>query len=491
MTRTHRRSILAGTALATMALTLNGLGVAAQDASPAASGAATPAATVGLPATPTGYAELDKALDGTKPYNGAKVNIQTQWVAGEGTNFRETLAAFETATGIDVTFDEIGSSHETVLKTRIDGNAPPDLAVLAQPSPIITYGRDGKLIPIGEVLDTERVAAETPSMAHFYLDGDQLWALPYKVDVKGVVWYPIKAFEAAGYQVPTTWDELVALSDQIIADGNGNPWCVGMESGTATGWVATDWVEAVVQRTAGPEVYDQWVAGELAFDSPEIRAAFDIVGQILFSPDYVYGGNTAILASSTRIPMDPMFNEDLASPQCWMHNLPFWYGPEFFPDQRASGQPSKFVIGEDVGLFPLPPIDPEFGSPALGAGDGLIVLNSSRWAADAPPAGTEPIKAVVQFLSTPAGIETWVRKGAALSPNNTVPADWYSGYEPELAAKIVADASFFSFDASDLMPGVVGAGTFWTELVKWIQANGENTDDVLAAIDASWPAPAA
>ncbi len=98
------------------------------------------------------------------------------------------------------------------------------------------------------------------------------------------------------------------------------------------------------------------------------------------------------------------------------------------------------------------------------------------------------VRAVAQFLSTPSGIETWVKKGAAISANTAVPAEWYAGnYESEVAAELLASATDFRFDASDLMPAAVGAGSFWTEMVNWISANGENTDAVLQAIDASWP----
>ena len=117
------------------------------------------------------------------------------------------------------------------------------------------------------------------------------------------------------------------------------------------------------------------------------------------------------------------------------------------------------------------------GTPALGAGDALMVT------ADRPE-----VRAVAQFLSTPEGIEAWVKAGSALSANQTTPADWYAGnYKLEVASRIVANATSFGFDASDLMPAAVGAGSFWTGMVDWIGADGSNTDAVLEAIDASWP----
>jgi alpha-glucoside transport system substrate-binding protein len=460
-----KRWTLAGTMLATLALTASSIGVVAQDASPAAAG----------DTVATGYTELDMAMGGDKPLAGTKVVVQTQWVGGEGENFATAFAPFEAATGIDVVVDQIGSSHETVLRSRVEGGSPPDMALLAQPSAINQYGAEGSLIDIASFIDTEKLAADHAATLPLYTAGDNVWGIPYKVDVKAVVWYPIKAFEAAGYAIPTTWDELIALADQIVAAGS-NPFCVGIGSGTATGWQATDLVEAAMLRTAGPEAYDKWITHELPFNSPEVKAAMDLAAQIYFTPDYVLGGNTAITALDQKTPMDPMFEGDTLTPGCWMHIIPFWYGPDFFPDQRSSGEPSKYIIGEDIGIFPLPPVDPA-QNPALGAGDAAIVF------VDRPE-----VRAFAEFLATPAGIEGWVKLGSAISANTAVPADWYAGhYKSEVASQLLANATAFRFDASDLMPAAVGAGSFWTGMVDWIAANGTNTEAVLQKIDDSWP----
>jgi alpha-glucoside transport system substrate-binding protein len=468
MIRSHKATLLAGLAVVATALGGGAGSVLAQ--SPAA-------------AAPTGYAELDAAMGADKPFNGKKVSIQTQWIGGEGANFADSVAAFEAATGIDIQIDSIGSSHETVLRTRIDGGAPPDLAVLAQPSGVVQYGQQGKLVDIASIMDTKKLAAEHPATIGLVTDGDHIWGIPYKVDVKSVVWYPIKAFKAAGYEVPTTWDELLALSDKIVADGKGNPWCIGMEAGTATGWQATDWLEDVVLRTAGIDVYNKWITHEVKFDSPEIKAAMDDVAKIFFTPNYVLGGNTGIVAIHQTDPMDPMFppdgNWDGFTPGCWMQKQATWYGPDFFPDVKAGGPGtvSQYKLGEDIGLFYFPTIDPAQGTPALGSGDTLMVLK------DRPE-----VRAVAEYMSTPDALKTWIQAGSAISANQATPADWYAGnYKLQVASDIVAKATSFGFDASDLMPASVGAGTEWTGLVDWINANGANTEDVLKAIDASWP----
>ena len=119
----------------------------------------------------------------------------------------------------------------------------------------------------------------------------KFYAAPLGANVKSLVWYSPKMFAAKGYTVPTTWDEMVALSDKIAADPDGiKPWCAGVESGSATGWPATDWLEEVVLRQAGPDVYDQWIAHKVKFNSPEISKALATVGSIWKNPKYVNAG---------------------------------------------------------------------------------------------------------------------------------------------------------------------------------------------------------
>lgn len=450
----------------------------------------TTAPALAVPTVPTGYAELDKALtekgaDGKPIFNGLKVGIQTQWIGGEGANFTAAFSDFAAATGIVITNEGIGTSHEQVLKTRLDGNAPPDLAMLAQPSAVIAYGKDGKLADIASFVDVTKFNTEHAATVGLVTDGSNIWGIPYKVDVKSTVWYPIKAFADKGYKVPTTYQELLDLSDQIVADGS-HPWCLAIESGGATGWIATDWLEDVVLRTAGIDAYNKWITGELKFNSPEITTAMDDIAKVFFGEGYVDGGTTAITATDFRTAMDPMFT-DFANPGCWMQKQATWFGPDFFPDARNNpGTPSAYVVGKDIGIFYFPPIDPAQGTPVLGAGDTLMVPLPAG-GADVRP----EVMAVAEFLSTPEGTENWIRAGSAISANTTTPAEWYAGaYKLQVAADMMTKATSFGFDASDLMPPAVGAGSEWELLTQWINGGGTNptTEDVLSQIDASWPA---
>ena len=474
-----RRTITA--LLAVLALALAACGAAPEAGTTTAAPAATttpatdapettaPTDTTQAPATTAPavegpYEHLARAQAGE--FAGTSVEVLAQWIEGEAENFEASLQPFIDATGIDVTYEGI-TDYETVLSTRVDGGNAPDIAQLAQPGLVRTFASEGALVNLSEWFNMDQLSQD---YIQSFIDlgsyeGD-LYGIFFKGDLKSIVWYPVEAFATAGYEVPATWDELVALSDQIVADGNGNPWCVSMEHGDATGWVATDWIEDILLRTAPPDVYDSWVSHEIPFNDPEVLEAADYMSQIWFADDYVYGGSTAINATFVGDTQTPMFAE--GGPQCWMHKQAAWI-PEFWPEGTEAGADSSF--------FYFPPIEEEFGSPVLGAGDQMVMFN------DRPE-----VRALMEYLATAEAAQGWIQAGGFVSPNQSVPLDWYSAYPNDELAGILNEADVFRFDASDTMPAEVGQRTFWDGMVEWVSSDGEGTEAVFQSIEDSWPA---
>jgi alpha-glucoside transport system substrate-binding protein len=283
-----------------------------------------------------------------------------------------------------------------------------------------------------------------------------------RVNGKSLVFYPKKEFDAAGYKVPETWDEMIALDDQIAKDGD-TPWCVGIESGAATGWPMTDWVEDVMLRTTSLENYDKWVKGELKFDSPEVRKALGTVTDIWFNDKYVYGGRKAIATTAFGDAPKPMFEKP---PKCWLHRQGNFI-TTFFPE--------GLTAGTDYDFFYLPPIDPQYGKPVLVAGDIYAMFN------DRPE-----VRATIQYFSTGDSVKGWVEAGGAISPHKDSSLDWYADSVTKKTAEVIQNATSVRFDASDLMPGAVGAGSFWKEMTGYVSGSVD-LDTALKEIDASWP----
>lgn len=380
----------------------------------------------------------------------------------EEANFNKCIEEFEKATGIDVQY-ESASNFDTLINVLVESGDTPDIASIPQPGVMYRFAKTEKLVPLWpEILEMidNNYAPIWKELGSY--DG-KAYGVFHRVNVKSLVWYAKPAFEEAGYTIPTTWDELLALSDQMVQDGV-TPWCIGIESGSATGWPATDWMEDIMLRTAGPQVYDQWVNHDIPFNDPAVKHAAEVMMQIWGNPDYVLGGTTGIVTTNFGDSPKSMF-EDL--PACMMHRQGNFI-PGFFPQEVQDD------IENRVGVFGLPSIDPQWGTPVLGGGDQFVMFN------DRPE-----VRQFMEFLTTWKAGEAWAKAGGALFAYKDQDLSAYPNSLARIQAELLLNADVFRFDASDMMPASVGNGTFWTGMADLV--NGQPVDDVLKAIDDSWP----
>jgi alpha-glucoside transport system substrate-binding protein len=402
---------------------------------------------------------------------GESVTFYTSIVAPEDQPYIDAFVPFEECTGADVVY-EGSKEFEAQLPVRVQSGNAPDIAVLPQPGLLAQLVRDFDAVQPAP----EQVSAAVDEYygeawkAYGTVDGT-FYAAPNSANAKSFIWYSPSAFEEAGYEIPTTWDELIALSDQIVADNPDSdvkPWCAGINSGDATGWVVTDWMEDIMLRTAGPDVYDQWINHEIPFNDPQVATALEYAGQILKNPDYVNGGlgDVTSIASTTF--------QDAGLPildgNCFMHRQASFY---------AANWPEGTTVAEDgdVFAFPFPTIDEEAGNVLLGGGEFIGAFND------------RPVTQAFQlYLTSPEFINARAAGGQFIPPHSELDTSVYESEIDALSAELLSDQEItFRFDASDLMPAAVGAGTFWSEMTAWI---AEDKDDqaALDAIEASWPA---
>ena len=369
--------------------------------------------------------------------------------------------------GIEVSIERV-DSIDKVIKTRIEAGDPPDIALLPQPGVVGSIVELGAAFPLDDVLD---MSALEESMVPGTLEAgtfeDQLYGLLISMNVKSLLFYPKKAFEQAGYEVPTTLDELTALADQIKQDG-GTPWCLTMESGDATGWVATDWFEELVLRVAGQEGYEQWVTHETPFDSPEVRDAAAYFEQVAFPEGNVLGGRQAIAATPFAEAARPMFAQ--GGPNCWLLKQgSFFVAPDFLPEQIWAN------VDEELGVATFPGGDAAGTEYVLGGGDLAMLFSDS-----------EDAKTAMNLLSE-ADVASEVVKGSSfISPHKDFDASLYQNETLRTIAEQAYGSTAFLYDGSDRMPAEVGAGSFWKQMTAWIIGD-QSLDDTLKNIDDSWP----
>ncbi len=387
-----------------------------------------------------------------------RVNIAVIWGGDELEAFEATVAPFEKKTGIDVVVESVGRDLPTVLVTRFQAGNPPDMAAMPNPGQMREFVAQQGLV----ALDKSIVADHPQAFVDLGSVKGKLYAIFIAADLKSLVWYSPKNFRAKGYKVPATWAELIALSDQIVADG-GKPWCIGLESGAASGWPGTDWIEDIFLRTAGPEVYDRWVNHEIEWTDPVVQRAWEHFGRIARNEDYVFGGTTGALTINFGDSPAAMFTDP---PGGYLHRQ-----ATFIQSFIKKANPDLVPV-KDYDIFVFPPIDPKHGNPLLGAGDLISAFKD-----------TPETKRFMEYLASAEAQEIWVGKLGKLGVNTKVDPAVYPDPITGKAAEILREAKAFRFDGSDLMPAAVGSGTFWTGILDYV--SGKNLETVLKRIEES------
>ena len=374
----------------------------------------------------------------------------------------------------DITVLQEGTGDfESLARTRIGAGSEPDIILHPQPGLLEDFYNQGAVEPLDDVVDVDQLEADAVGgLLDLVTFDDQLYGVPMRLSLKSLVWYNPATFEAGGYSVPETWDEMMELTEAMANDDIVNsPWCIGIESGDATGWVATDWIEDILLRTIGPDAYDEWVAGDLAFSSPEVQGAIEeYMVPIWTNDDYVFGGQAQIAREAFGTSVTGILGDPDDGLECGLHRQATFI--EGFIEESAPDA----EFGTDYDFFYLPPIDPEHGTPTMGGGDFAAVYTDNAAAFT-----------LVNWLTTPEAGEGWAAQGGFLSPFAPVfDGSVYPSDSARTASEILAESTAFRFDGSDTMPGDVGSssqsGSFWIEMTDWIQGN-QTLDEALENID--------
>ncbi len=394
---------------------------------------------------------------------GETVTILGPETDNEAEGLCASLVGVVEATGVAIEYN--GTRDATTLtNVAVEaGNSPSDIVMIPQPGRIAGFAEQGLLTPIPDDTLNGSLANLSETFLSFGTVGGTAYGIPAKADIKSLVWYSPSAFADSGYEIPTTFDELIALQEQIKTDG-GVPWCIGIESGDATGWTFTDWMEDMMLRVHGPEVYAQWPTHEIPFNDDRVKEVAEQVGSIWFDDANVLGGRDSIATTGFRDAPIPML-----SGECFMHRQASFAG-SFFVEQGASLGPDG-----DVSAFYFPTINPDFGNVVLGGANIATAWN------DRPAT-----LAVFDHIgSAPAAEARIVAQGGGYySPNGDVDNSLYPSPIDPVIIDILLTADAFGFDASDDMPDAANK-EFWQSGTDYVSGSID-VDTFLATVEAAW-----
>lgn len=416
------------------------------------------AMAVGLSASSA--ATLLAACGGSTSTTPQSVDVLNVWGGEEQASFKAVVAPFTSQTGISVNVEST-RDLDAVLTTRIRGNNPPDIAILPNPGKMQQLASQHKLIPLDSILNMSTLHND---YAKVWIDlgsfNGNLYALFYKAANKGTVWYSPPNFQAAGYQVPSTFTDLLALSDKIASSGK-YPWSIGLQSGASSGWPGTDWVAEIYLNQFGPDMYDKWVAHKIPWTDGSIKSAFQMFGRIAGGPHYINGAPQAILATGFQ---EASYEPFKTPPQAYMYYL------GDFTEGFIAGQFSSLKPGTDFSFFPFPTINPQYKGALTGGADVVVVLKDNS-----------AVRQLIQYLATANAQTIWVKRGGFTSPNKMVDLGAYPNPVAQASAKNLTAAAIFRFGAGDLMPPAVQQA-FWKGMLTFISDQSQ-LDNVLSGIE--------
>ena len=396
-----------------------------------------------------------------------EVSIMFGFGGDQTQGFKDSLDPWAKTNNIKINYIQ-ASAFDTQIRSSVAGNNAPDIAFFPQPGLLKDLQKQGKLQPLDDVLDMAKLQA---SIVPGFLDAAAVdgkhYGVPVSMNIKSLVFYNKPAFTAAGYKVPTTIDELMALSDQIKPSGT-TPWCIGLESGAATGWPGTDWIEELVLKQAGPDVYDKWVNHTVKFEDPQIKAAFETYAKIALTPGNVFGGSKSIVSTAFGTAANPMFTKP---PGCFLHKQ-----GNFVTQKGFLSEAIRANIDTNLGVFPFP--KGQFDT-VEGGGDIAALFTK----------GDSNVNKVLKAITEdPTFGAVWAGPSdrGFISPHKDFDVSKYGNETTRSIAKIAYTATGIRFDGSDSMPAKVGAGSFWKGMVAYTSGQ-QDLATTLKQIDDSWP----
>jgi alpha-glucoside transport system substrate-binding protein len=396
------------------------------------------------------------------------VKIEGPLVGTDATLLEQSWAGWEKANNIKIEYTGSANFQENIGDEAQQGNAP-DLAIFEQPGLINDLAKLGYIQKLPAAVRSTVNSTFPSQWVDYTTTGSNDYAAPLLAQVNGWVFYSPAAFRQLNISVPATWDELLTLTGRLRINIGTPPWCEGFASDASAGAAGEAWVNDIVLREDGSAVYDKWVSHQITFSDPAIQAALAQAGDILQNAPYVnagFGGVKSINTTSTV-----QVAQSLESGKCVLTDE----SSSFLDDLKTAGKGSvKVSPSGNIWAFLLPP-GKAGGNPLTVSGDFVAAFSNDA----------DTVK-VQNFLASTAWAKSRMKLGGTISPAKTIT----TSDTPDLLLKasvslLQNNSQTIRLSASDLMPSVVGEGTYLSGMVDWI--NGTPTNKVLATIDGSWP----
>jgi alpha-glucoside transport system substrate-binding protein len=393
-------------------------------------------------------ARTPQSIDCQGAQPGDTLSMLYSWEGVEESHYLQIIQPLVTDCGIVFdTYHNFGDLDQMIH----DGN-PPDIVIWNQAA-LANY-RD-HLVPL-DTLGADRNNYEDLFVQLGVVDNQWL-GMPVKMNLKSLIWYSPAAFQAGSYQVPATWDELNTLVEKMKTDGKV-PWSMGFESGGASGWAGSDFIQDLMLVQQDSTYVNNLIAGKIRYNDDGVKQAYQAYGKWAKDPLYTPGGASGTISTNFSDAIDAVFS----SPPTAMMVRQAGFAGGVISDTHPG-----YVFGVDYDFFAVP------GAHGVqGGADILMAFND-----------TPAVRASITYLTSLPGGAAWAAEGFDLSPNKGA-----IGSYPDPAAEkendILNQAAGFTPDLGDTIGGEFQTAE-WQAIIDFV--NGGDLDAALAAAEQRQP----
>ncbi len=382
----------------------------------------------------------------TRPPAGKSVTVAATWGGGEREAFLAVVDGFTQKTGIAVTYESIRQGMGAILRTRVAGGNPPDIALEPRPGEVAEFAKAGNLVKLDNVIPR---ADLDKAFNKAYLDlgtvDGSLYGFVFKANSKSTVWYKPASFKALGVTEPKTLDDLLAIADKYKTAGK-----VPFATGGKDAWTLTDWFENLYIRVASAQMYnDLFVTHKVAWTDPTVKKALTLYAKLLATPGYQLGDSAGVLGTGFVDSIGQVFGP---TPKAEMYYEGGFVGVIATTDVNKSLKP-----GEDINFFIFPQVDAQFGTPVVGGGDVAMMFRD-----------TPESRAFMQYLVSKEAADIFATTNT-ISPNKQVDPSKFPSVLARNEYMQLANATTFVFDGSDLAPAKIGGDVMFVKLQELVQ----------------------
>lgn len=197
------------------------------------------------------------------------------WRQEDVAAYGEIIAAFEAENPeISVTYTaHEAKAYNTILTTALAGGSGPDIIHTRAYGSLENISSAGYLEPLDGQVDLSLLSADELLGTTLRADG-HVYAVPFASQTV-VVYYNMDIFEAQGITAPDTWDEFLAVSQQL-KDAGITP----LANGTADGWTIEVMSGAFMPNFYGTEFFGEVTSGATTFEDPRYVTALGKMAEL-------------------------------------------------------------------------------------------------------------------------------------------------------------------------------------------------------------------